>query len=162
MHIFHYLLALFISVGAMTMFSAIMSIKFKSEFKEHVLLSKLISNKSLKQKESAGHLIFGWFLHFLIGGFFLVIYKLLWNYTELIQSVLGSVLYGVLIGIIGVAGWFILFKLDSHPPDINYKVFYFQLIIAHVFFSLGNFSIFLFQYKECLYYRIFNYIACQI
>lgn len=143
MNIFSYLFALLTSVGVMTAFSAIMSVKLKCEFREHILLSKLISNHSLKQKENGGYLMLGWLIHFLIGGFFLVVYAVLWEYIALIRTLLGSIVFGILIGVMGIIGWTILFKLDSNPPNINFHAYYIQLIIAHVFFSLGNLVIFL-------------------
>ena len=142
MTIFSYLLAWVISVGAMTAFSAIMSVMLKCEFREHILLFKLISNNALKRKETKDYLILGWLVHFLIGAFFLIIYAVLWEYTSMIHRLLGTIVFGIIIGILGIVGWSILFKLDSNPPEINYNVFYIQLVIAHVIFSIGNFIIF--------------------
>ncbi|MGJ8550735.1 hypothetical protein [Winogradskyella wichelsiae] len=142
MNIFSYLLALLISVGAMTTFSALMSVILKCEFRENILLSKLMSGHSLSQKESLKYVILGWLAHFFIGGVFLVIYSCLWHYTALLQDVFGSIIYGIIIGILGVVGWTIIFKITPHPPQINYKIYYVQLIIAHVLFSLGIYLIF--------------------
>ena len=142
MNIFSYLLALFTSVGVMTLFSAMMSVILKCEFRENILLSKLMSGHALNQKENTKYVILGWLAHFLIGAFFLIIYAVLWHYTVLIHQILGSVLYGIIIGLLGILGWTILFKIASNSPQINYKVYYMQLIVAHIFFSLGNFLIF--------------------
>ncbi|WP_179377160.1 hypothetical protein [Winogradskyella wichelsiae] len=142
MNISSYLLALFTSVGAMTLFSALMSVILKYELRENILLSKVMSGHSLNQKESPKYVTLGWLVHFLIGGFFLMIYTYLWLNTALIQHVLGSIVYGVIIGILGILGCTILFKITPNSPRINYKVFYMQLIAAHIFYSLGNFLIF--------------------
>ncbi|SDF51098.1 hypothetical protein [Cellulophaga baltica] len=142
MNIFSYILALFTSVGAMTMFSLIMSVISNCEFRENILLSKLMSGHSLNEKESLKYVILGWLAHFFLGGFFLVIYTYLWYNTALLQHALGSILFGIIIGILGILGWTMLFKMASNPPQINYKIYYMQLIVAHIHFSLGNFLIF--------------------
>ncbi|QDO94401.1 hypothetical protein FNB79_10655 [Formosa sediminum] len=142
MNTFSYFLALITSVGVMTLFSATMGFILKCEFREYILLSKVMAGHSLKQKESFNYILLGWLVHFAIGGFFLVLYACLWHYTILIQNVLGSMLYGIVIGILGILGWTLLFNIAPHTPKINYKAYYMQLIVAHVFFSLGNLLVF--------------------
>ena len=136
MQILILLVAAVCSIIAMTGFSILITHITKCECREPVLLARLLESirkKSIKKEYSY---IIGWMIHFSIGIFFMVFYHLLWTITEAKHIVLGSFLFGSVIGIIGISGWKVIFRLYPALPKLNYKLYYVQLFFAHIIFSL--------------------------
>ncbi|MEL1252312.1 hypothetical protein AAEO57_00885 [Flavobacterium sp. DGU38] len=123
------------ATSAMTLFSYVISASFRELYKEPVLLTFLLTqlkiDLSLKSKATLA-----WLLHYFIGFIFVVIYHFLWVNNILQLSLWSAFLLGSLSGIIGIAGWMILFRLTDYKPDIDYKGYYIQLFFAHIIFAL--------------------------
>ncbi len=63
---------------AMTLSSYLMAFLVKEQFKEPVLLGKLISRASFMSKSFLSYFA-GWIIHFTIGFFFVIVYHFLWQ-----------------------------------------------------------------------------------
>ncbi|WP_428229432.1 hypothetical protein [Flavobacterium sp.] len=129
------LIASIAATSAMTLFSYAASASFRELYKEPVLLTfmltKLHIDVSIKTKATLA-----WLLHYAIGLLFVLGYYLLWVHDILPISFLTAFLLGFVSGIIGIVGWMIMFKMSHHQPDIDFKGYYFQLLLAHIVFGL--------------------------
>lgn len=129
------------ATSAMTVFSYATSRKFQKLYKEPVLLSYIIKILNIKLSKRAEE-NYGWFLHYLIGFVFVLIYHFLWVRDILPISILNTLILGIFSGIAGVLGWMIIFKITNHEPDIDFKGYYIQLFIAHIIFAFVATSIY--------------------
>lgn len=127
----------FVGTTLMTAFSYYMSVTQKKQFKEPVLLNKLLDRsrfiKSLSKKTS----IPGWAIHYAIGTAFLLGYHFLWEDTSAEPSVASGLTLGLPSGLLGVAGWSLLMRSHDNPPPVDSFRYYIHLLPAHVIFSLG-------------------------
>lgn len=119
----------------MTLFSYAASASFRELYKEPVLLTFMLTrlNIELPAKSKA---TLAWLLHYFIGFLFVLAYHLLWIKNILPVSFLSAFLLGFISGIIGILGWMIMFKMSNHQPPIDFKGYYFQLLLAHIIFGL--------------------------
>jgi hypothetical protein len=142
MDFYTFIEAWIVSVLAMTFFSIIISKILKMELREHYLLAHLMHSIKKETRERHPNILKGWVLHFAVGLFFLAFYELLWKITHLERTFLWALIFGIGMGFLGIAGWKLLFKIHPKPPNINYTVYYIQLVIAHIIFSLAAFMIY--------------------
>lgn len=128
---------------AMTFFSYALSYFTKSKFEEPQLLNLLVTrHKQLKNLTSREHVI-GWALHFGIGLVFVILFYVVYKIFDLSITYKFGALFGFIAGIIGVLGWQILLYIHPNPPDFNRKLFFIQLVIAHIIFGLTIITIYL-------------------
>lgn len=131
------LLAGIAATSLMTLFSYLVSRVTGRQFREPQLLNILIKRSKLISFAPGKSHLAGWLIHYTIGFIFVFIFALLWKNTALEPTVFTGALLGFLFGFIGITGWKIMFYLNPDPPEIAFKEFYFQLIIAHVIFGIG-------------------------
>lgn len=129
------LTAAFTATTIMTLFSYVISWMSRQPFKEPLLLAVLLHN--FNSAGSAVNKILGWVLHYMIGlafslGFHFLLYA---GWTGLNPD--SALVYGILTGTIGMAGWYCMFHFSSTQPVMDYRAFYMQLFIAHLFFSFS-------------------------
>ena len=137
------LLSGFAATSTMTAFSYLVANMKKSQFREPELLNILISrSRSTSLKISKNHFA-GWLIHYSIGFVFVGIFHLLWKYTELPVSLWSGAGLGFVAGIFGIGGWIAFFKTNSNPPEIEFKDFYIQLLVAHVIFGITAAAVYL-------------------
>ena len=91
--------------------------------------------------------ITGWLLHYTIGVVFTTIYNRLVKKYRPGPSVKSQIVIGLITGLAAIAGWHITKGIHPDPPNINYKKFYGQLLIAHIIFAIVAISI-LRKYSE--------------
>jgi len=120
---------------AMTFFSYVMSNTFRELYKEPVLLTFVLEKLKINLSEKSKQ-IWAWLIHYFIGLLFVIGYHLLWSDHILPISPLIAVIFGAISGIIGIIGWFFLFKITHHQPQIDFKGYYIQLFFAHVIFGI--------------------------
>lgn len=130
------LMSAFIGTTLMTIFSYCFSYIFNHQFKEPVLLNKLLKNSTLIREDSINRSV-GWLLHYGAGTGFVVIYYILWNYAGVAPSLLNGGLLGFVNGFIGVGVWWIIFSIHQNPPSINLKDYFIHLIAVHIIFGVG-------------------------
>lgn len=120
---------------AMTAFSYAMATHKKNDFREPVLLEKILHRKGLKKKPAK---ISGWLIHYAVGFLFTLVYSAFWEKKRNVRVTPSGIAMGGICGMIAVTAWKATFKLQAIPPLINYRKFYRQLVIAHLIF--GYFS----------------------
>ena len=74
--------------------------------------------------------------HF-VGFVCVVIYHLLWTYTEVEVTWLSAVVMGAISGLVGIGIWIYTFVIHPNPPKVDFFGFFAQLFFAHIFFGLG-------------------------
>jgi Na+/proline symporter len=116
---------------AMTAFSYALSAKKKNDFREPALLAKMLHRKGLKKSTAK---ISGWLIHYAVGFLFTAAYSMIWEKKNARLLPSGTAMGGI-CGLIGVAAWKITLQQQTFPPLLNYRKFYRQLVIAHLFFG---------------------------
>lgn len=146
MNILRTILAGLTGTSVMTLFSYLVSRKENKEFKEPVILSKLLTGGLPNRKNND---LYGWALHYAVGLIFSSVYDRLWQRTSLSPSTSTGLILGGITGLVGIGVWSIAFKLHPDPPHVPQKKYYGHLLAAHLFF--GVFA--------ALAYRKFNAIT---
>ncbi|MBS7231648.1 hypothetical protein KHA90_11490 [Flavobacterium psychroterrae] len=138
MDIYIFIQLLIVSIAAtsaMTLFSYAASASFRELYKEPVLLTFMLTKLNIEVQPKT-KVVLAWLLHYFIGLLFVLGYYYLWINNILPVSFLSGFLLGFVCGIIGIIGWMIMFKLSNHQPEIDFKGYYFQLLLAHIVFGL--------------------------
>lgn len=135
------LLATLVATSLMTAFSYLVSEAFRELYKEPVLLQFLMTrfNFNLSSTEKA---IAGWVIHYSIGLFFVIAWYLLWTHGLFELTWLSTLIYGCVIGIIGIGGWVGMFILADYKPKIDFEGYYLQLFFAHLIFAMAAWLVF--------------------
>lgn len=136
MPFYTFIISWILAILAMTGFSALISYLSKYEFREHILLSQLMNTIKKASPSTKPKIYLGWSVHFAFGLLFMAFYELLWVLTDFNRTVFWGIIFGLLMGLIGMTGWMLMFRLHPNPPQLHFKIYYFQLVIAHVVFSL--------------------------
>ena len=129
------------ATSLMTAFSYLMPVSFRELYNEPLLLQYLITRFHLGLT-GRWKVIAAWTLHYLIGLIFVVAYYLLWRLNLYQITWLSGLIYGVIIGLIGIGGWAVMFGISGDKPRIDYKGYYLQLFFAHLVFGMTIFVIF--------------------
>ncbi|UJH89903.1 hypothetical protein LZ575_12990 [Antarcticibacterium sp. 1MA-6-2] len=130
-------LSAIITTSLMTLFSYIVSAFSHSQFREPQLLNELINRSTALAFKPGQKNLSGWIIHYSIGLLFVVIFRMIWNFTIIEPTYLSGASLGFIFGFIGITGWKIMFSLSPNPPEIKFKSFYLQLIAAHIIFGIG-------------------------
>ncbi len=143
MHLFLILLSGFAATSLMTAFSYLMANLKKNQFREPELLNILLSRaRSTSLKIPKNHPT-GWLIHYIIGCLFVLIFHLLWKFTEIPVSLWSGAGLGFVAGIFGISGWVVFFNTNANPPRIDFRNFYIQLLVAHVLFGITAAAVYL-------------------
>lgn len=126
-----------IATSVMTLFSYIVSALSHSQFREPQLLNELLKRSTALPYKPGQENLTGWTIHYAIGILFVAIFDFIWNYTDFEPSIFTGALLGFIFGFIGITGWKVMFSLNPNPPAIRFKIFYLQLLPAHVIFGIG-------------------------
>ena len=86
----------------------------------------------VKHKNTYGHT-----LHLLVGVFFAFCYSWLWRRDIGGFSGGDILLFGLVNGLVGMAGWFVFLRATYEPEQVNENVFLPVIVIAHVPFAFG-------------------------
>lgn len=136
-----FIVAWILAVTLMSGFSSLWSDIVDDNFREHDLLSHIFTKGSIPTF-SINQWLIGWSIHIFLGAFFLAGYEVLWNLTGVMRSFIWSLIFGVIIGILGIIGWMFMFNLCKDKPQINYSHYYIHLLFAHLVFSLTAYGIY--------------------
>lgn len=129
------------ATSAMTLFSYVVSASARELYKEPVLLTYVLASLNIEITLKT-KVILSWILHYIIGLFFIVVYHIFWFYDFAALSWLSAFLFGFASGIIGILGWIFLFEIVPKKPNIDFKGYYIQLLIAHIIFGLAGFAVY--------------------
>jgi hypothetical protein len=138
MDIYIFIQLLIVSIAAtsaMTLFSYAASASFRELYKEPVLLTFMLTKLNIEVQPKAKAAL-AWLLHYFIGLLFVIGYYIIWSRDIFPLSFFSAFVLGFISGVIGILGWMIMFKMSNHQPPIDFKGYYFQLLIAHIIFGL--------------------------
>lgn len=128
-------MAAFIATSLMTLFSYSVALLSGQPFREPFLLAVLMDR--FKASDATANRVLGWVLHYVLGLFFVLCFEMLLHMRWLFINWNSALIYGALIGVLGILGWKMLFRFTDKKPAMNYTGYYTQLFIAHVIFSLS-------------------------
>ncbi|MEX0608852.1 MAG: hypothetical protein WD016_10890 [Balneolaceae bacterium] len=121
-----------VGTSVMTLFSYYLSNKTNKQFKEPVLLNKLIYHST-----PIKNIMPGWMIHYSVGFFFMLGFHFFWKFTPFNPTFLSSTFLGLMGGLLGIAGWHFIFRLHADPPIVDFPKYYLHLLAAHVVFGWG-------------------------
>lgn len=125
-----------IATSLMTLFSYALSRLTGQQFREPQLLNLLITSSStISFTPEIGSRV-GWLIHYLIGVFFSITFYFFYKAKWLELEIFHTLLYGLGFGFIGIIGWKIMFLKVNLQENIPYRKFYFQLVLAHLIFTI--------------------------
>jgi hypothetical protein len=78
----------------------------------------------------------GWIIHFIVGALFLAAYDKVWSTDGINKTIKSDILLGTVTGLVGVAAWKLISKLEPRMKALKKDEYYLQLFISHVIFSL--------------------------
>ncbi|WP_299392095.1 hypothetical protein [uncultured Gelidibacter sp.] len=131
-----------VAVLCMTFFSAIWSAVSGNEFREPTLLSILMQKHPRIHVSEQSAYVWGWVIHFLFGVAFLLFYQLLWKFTNAPRTLVWSVIFGSVLGVLGILGWKILFSIVNFSSQFKYQQYYVHIFLAHIVFSVTAFVVY--------------------
>lgn len=126
-------IAAIMATTLMTLFSYMIALLAAQPFKEPFLLAVLLNK--FKVTDNTTNRAIGWILHYVLGLLFVLLFEVLLQLKWLSVSWSSALIYGLVIGIMGILGWIILFQITDKKPKMNYAGYYTQLFIAHVIFA---------------------------
>lgn len=136
-----YILAWVVATSLMTGFSYLFYYITKKEAREPFLLNYILVNKFPDVLPFKSHASMGWILHYILGIVFLLLNILLINVFDVDASILWGLPFGVFAGVLGLIGWNILFNIAGQLPEINFIIYYLQLLVAHIVFCVSAIAI---------------------
>lgn len=133
------ILAGLVGTSFMTLYSYIISRRERDQFVEPVLLNELIDRSEglpeIKEDQKEAHPA-GWLSHYGMGVLFVLGYYILWRRSLTSPGIIKALLIGSVSGLIGIAGWKVMFAANNNPPRNNRFKYYRQLFFAHIVFSV--------------------------
>jgi len=146
MDILKLLIAAFSATNIMTTYSYVVSISFKKQFKEPLMLNFILDGAGIKLTGKVKKFS-GWLAHYLIGFAFVLVYESIWHYTNVEFGFVSAIAFGVVSGFVGIACWRIIDGLPDGNPHIPSKEYAIQLFFGHVIFAVA----------VVVAFKIFNY-----
>ena len=137
MEILQIVVAGVIGTVLMTAFSFFISRVTNRQYREPVILNKVVDGWTRMQLTPHQSNPLGWALHFFVGIVFAAAIILIWEFTGIDSSLLSASILGAIAGIIGIGVWFMTFLFAHIPASIDLMGFFTQLLIAHVIFGIG-------------------------
>ncbi|MCE6988064.1 hypothetical protein [Dyadobacter sp. CY323] len=128
------LLASVAATTAMTAFSHFFSKAKKDNYNEPVLLGDFLEKAVIKEKRSA--LVSAWTVHYAVGFLFGLIYEPTFKKIKTRSATKKGLCFGLSAGSIAIVAWSMVFKMHPDKPKINFRVYYQQLMAAHLIFGL--------------------------
>ncbi len=120
----------------MTTYSYFVSISFKKLFKEPIMLNFILDGAGISLK-GRWKKIGGWLAHYCIGFAFVLLYESIWRYTDVKFGFASGALFGFVSGFIGIAFWWLSYRLPDGNPHIPSKHYAIQLFVGHIIFAIA-------------------------
>jgi len=133
---FRIFLSTLTGTSLMTLFSYVMSDMRRKQFREPVLLNKLLYRTYVLRIPSDHPA--GWIIHYGVGLLFNILYWIVIDYHGYRPGLFLFVVLGAISGILGCLVWEVTFQLHPDSPRTNFREFYGQLFFAHVLFGFGS------------------------
>lgn len=135
------ILAALASTTTMTIFSYIVSNSFRKLYKEPILLQYVLLRLKADIPSPAKQVI-AWTIHYAIGLLFVIAFEFIHFQLETKISWYSALIFGSLIGIVGIIGWEIMFHLTNKPHPTDRPGYYTQLFIAHLIFAITTATVY--------------------
>ncbi len=136
----YFILTWLLATSLMTLFSYVFYFVTKKEAREPYLLNSLY-HMNIVNKPFMHNKAFGWIVHYLLGILFLLVnYGFCFVFGNTHWS--WGLMYGLLAGLLGIMGWMGLFNVSRNTPTMDRRVFYIQLVVAHIIFCLTAMIVF--------------------
>jgi len=126
--------AAFVATSAMTVFSYAVSYLLKEMYKEPVLLQHVIRAVPMKFSNPVRKML-SWVIHYSIGFLFAWIYFEVCKALDCKHLLLTGAIAGSIFGIIGIAGWEMMFRYAGATVDKS--GYYVHLFFAHIIFGIA-------------------------
>ena len=81
--------------------------------------------------------MYGNVLHLMVGVLFAYCYAWLWRHGIGGSNALDIFIFGLVNGVVGMLGWFLFLKSTYEPEQVEKRVFFPVLIVAHIVFAFG-------------------------
>lgn len=120
----------------MTLYSYAASWASRDNFKEPVLLGKLLQ-RTLLPVRSPFALPAGWAAHFAIGCTLAYVFYRNWKLAHSKPNMLRALAYRWCSGVAAVLWWHTAFRLHPRPPRLARRNFYLHLLVAHLVYSIS-------------------------
>ncbi len=121
----------------MTLYSYYRAKKEGQQYREPVLLNKLINrSNALPDKVTDNHPA-GWMSHYMVGIGFVAAYYIFWKKALHFPTAYKIGIVGTVSGVVAIIAWKLMFAANPNPPDNNRYGYFRQLFIAHIIFSLS-------------------------
>ncbi|RZK11450.1 MAG: hypothetical protein EOO46_06710 [Flavobacterium sp.] len=134
------LLATISSTTLMTILSYLFSATFRELYKEPLLLKYLMQRFGSPLSANSEEMV-GWVAHYAIGLLFVLCFQILLHFDILSISWTSGLLFGTAAGLIGIGWWHTMFQLSNFPP-IDFKGYYWQLLVVHIIFGLTTAAVY--------------------
>jgi Na+/proline symporter len=126
----------------MTLYSYYKANKEKQQYREPVLLNKLINRSEVLPDKIHDNHPAGWVSHYAVGILFVTAYYLFWKKALHNPTPYRIAVVGALSGGVAIAAWKLMFASNDNPPDNNRYGYYRQLFIAHIIFSISALAVY--------------------
>jgi hypothetical protein len=128
-------LAGIVGTSFMTLFSYIVSVRKRKNFKEPELLTDL-GARLIKPADKSTLYPAGWATHYATGIGISLACQRLFPISETRLIIKNGVIIGIVTGLAGALVWKSVFNLHPDPPHVDFKRFYRHLLFAHLVFGL--------------------------
>ena len=82
-------------------------------------------------------IITGTIMHYLVGIGFAFVYLWIWRSGIVIPGIINNVLFGIAIGIVAAAVWWLFFKVHPKPPVMHLPKYLLTIATGHIVFAIG-------------------------
>lgn len=120
----------------MTGFSHVVELLSGNKFNEAHLLNQLIDLSKIFKRNVKHNYFLGWLIHFGIGISMAAIIYVFYSCIHYSDVIWTGLIFGFILGIVGVGGWSMIISSHNDPPKINWTYFFLQLILAHMIFGI--------------------------
>jgi hypothetical protein len=127
-----------LGTAAMSVFTFLIFILLRKPYRVVLILADMLQFRKTTSPDAippTGFLICATLLHYAIGILFTTEYDLSIARGLLDLSIVHSLVYGAIIGIIGIVGWRIFFALHPNPPRISLVVYLSVIWLGHLILS---------------------------
>ena len=129
---------------AMTACAELVFIIIKRPYHIVSTLARMIQfRKPTREKPRLGYYLVAMVLHYIIGVGFCYGYYCALSTGLLNLSVIHSVVYGVIIGIVAIIGWRIFFAIHPDPPQYSLPIYLLVIWIGHIVLAVTLGQVFL-------------------
>ena len=127
--------AAFVGTTFMTLYSYYRAGKENQQYREPVLLNKLLNRSNALPVKVGDNHPAGWVGHYAVGVLFVIAYYALWKRALHSPGPVRTATIGTMSGLLAIGAWKTMFAANDNPPANDRSGYYRQLFVAHLIFS---------------------------